>query len=70
VEQVEKANQEAYHEVQKSKQFGNGNVQIGQKSILQSKQDDKRKKIELLLSEVMKSPEKFCLKACMLGKGD
>ena len=54
-EQVAKANQRAYHEVQKAKLIGNGNVQMGKKSIEQSKLDEKRHNINMLLSEVLQS---------------
>jgi len=49
---VSKANQRAYLEVQKAKVIGNGNIQMGKKSIELSKMEEKRNNIDLLLSEV------------------
>ena len=51
-EQVAAANQRAYFEVQKAKEIGNGDVFKGKKSIDQFKIDEKRKKIDKILSEV------------------
>ena len=53
-EQVAAANQRAYFEVQKAKEIGNGDVFKGKKSIDQFKIDEKRKKIDKILSEVKK----------------
>ena len=51
-DQVAKANLRAYQEVSKAKHIGNGDIQMGKKSIEMCKIDEKRHNVELLLAEV------------------